>query len=82
MKELYYARCSDLQIEAKDRQCSKFISQCSEMCVNRKLRLEKMFLGTKTAALIAKWLIENSVDITHLLMSHNNLMDEGVFSLA
>ena len=50
--------------------------------MNKKLKLEKMFLGVNTAQLIAKWLIESSINITHLLLTHNNLLDDGVFVLA
>ena len=41
-----------------------------------------MFLGTNTALLIARWLLENTINISHLLLSHNNFMDEGVFAIA
>ena len=79
---LFRARCADLGIAAKDRQRAKFASQCSETCQNGKLRLEGMFLGAATAALVAGWLLEDAVEVTHLLLGQNNLGDEGVSALA
>ena len=44
--------------------------------------LTKMFLGTNTAQLIARWLMYEEIDITHLKMPYNNLGDEGMEALA
>ena len=41
-----------------------------------------MFLGVNTANLIARWLIEGSINVTHLLLTNNNIMDDGVHALA
>ena len=39
-------------------------------------------IGPRTAQLLSKWLMTEQLDITHLLLSQNNLGDEGVQQLA
>ena len=51
-------------------------------CINRKLNLFNMFLGVKSANLIARWLIAEKIDVTHLLLGQNNLGDEGLETMA
>ena len=41
-----------------------------------------MLLGSNTAKLLASWILRQEIDITHLLMSFNNLGDEGLYDLA
>ena len=41
-----------------------------------------MFLGNHTAALVAKWLLNEKILVSHLNFSNNNLQDSGLASLA
>ena len=41
-----------------------------------------MLLGPHSAELLASWILRKEIDITHLLMSYNDLGDEGLYHLA
>ena len=41
-----------------------------------------MFLGTNTAKLIARLLMREEIDLTHLKMPYNNLGDDGMAALS
>ena len=41
-----------------------------------------MFLGLQTATLIAKWLIDEKIMVSHLNFKNNNLEDKGALALA
>ena len=73
IEELFNARCADLQIPVKIHQLNKFTQQIDEQCSNRRINLTKMFLGTHTAKLIARLLMREEINITHLIMPYNNL---------
>ena len=75
-------RCDDLHVTPKDVAMKKFEIKVNEMCQNRKLNLTNMMIGPRTAQLLSKWLMTEQLDITHLLLSQNNLGDEGVQQLA
>jgi len=68
IEELFQARCADLSIISKDGQMKKFEAKILESCLDRRLDLTNMFLGSKTAALLATWIQNNQIDITHLLL--------------
>ena len=68
IRELFEARCSDLQIEGKDKQFKRFAEAIHERCKNRRMNLTGMFLGPVTATLVARWMMLGHVDITHLLL--------------
>ena len=80
--ELFQARCADLKIQIKDWQLKKFEAKVDEMSCNRKLNLTNMMIGPQTAQLLSNWIISNRIEITHLILSNNNLGDEGVHILA
>ena len=82
VQELFKARCKDLKIPVKLKQLGKFADICSEKCLNRKINLENMFVGPVTAQLLANWIIQGLIDITHLLLAQNNLGDAGLLKLA
>jgi len=82
MVELYRVRCEDLDIMPKDKQQSKFVRHCYEKCINRKLNLSKLFLGPRSASLLAFWIRTEQIDITHLNLSWNNLGNNGVYNLS
>ena len=42
---------------------------CVSKCIDRKLDLTNMFLGPITAKLIAKWIIHEQIEITHLILA-------------
>ena len=65
-----------------EKQFKKFADNCMNKCINRKLNLFNMFLGLKSAQLIARWLIADKIDITHLLLAQNNIGDEGLETMA
>ena len=67
--ELFNARCKDLKIPFKVKQLSKFADICNEKCLNRKINLENMLVGPVTAQLLANWIIQGQIDITHLLLA-------------
>ena len=58
------------------------MQQIDELCFNRRLDLTKMFLGTNTAKLIARLLMREEIDLTHLKMPYNNLGDDGMAALS
>lgn len=49
IEDLFEVRCQDLKIPAKEKQFKKFLDNCLEKCVNRKIDLTNMFLGPLTA---------------------------------
>jgi hypothetical protein len=49
-----------------------------EKCIDRKLNLSKMMLGKQSASLIASWLLNDEINVSHLILAENNLGDEGV----
>ena len=46
----------------------KFEAKLNEMSFNRKLNLTNMLIGPKTAALLAHWILQGNLDITHLYL--------------
>ena len=78
VKELFEARCKDLKIPVKKKQLLKFSDTCMEKCLNRKMNLEKMFLGPVTATLLANWLMLGLIEVSHLLLGQNNFGDVGI----
>ena len=44
--------------------------------------MTNMMIGPQTAQLLSEWIIDERIDITHLLLSKNNLGDEGISKLA
>ena len=82
MEKLFSARCGDLQIPVKEWQRQKFEDKVSEMSFNRKLNLTNMMIGPLSAQLLSDWILDQRIDITHLILAKNNLGDEGVIKLA
>ena len=41
-----------------------------------------MLMGTNVAKLIANWLLNDEIQVSHVLMPFNNLGDEGLYELA
>ena len=66
---------------AKEKQFKKFEAKLSELSFNRKCNLNNMLIGPVTAALLARWILSGSIDITHLILAKNNLGDEGLEKL-
>ena len=46
------------------------------------MNLTKMLMGTNVAKLIANWLLNDEIQVSHVLMPFNNLGDEGLYELA
>ena len=64
------------------KQLGKFADICNERCLNRKVNLQNMFLGSVTAQLLANWIMLGLIDITDINLSENNLGDLGLQKLA
>ena len=68
VRELFETRCADLVIPFKEHQLKKFEAKLNEMSFNRKLNLTNMLIGPRTAALLAHWILQGTLDITHLYL--------------
>lgn len=80
LEQLYYAKCSDLQISAQKNHKRKFFEYCSTHFLEKNLKLIEYSLGPKSGKVIGEILIR-SKNFSYLRLGKNFLGDEGVEGL-
>ena len=80
IEQLYYAKCSDLQIKGQSDHKSKFFVYCSTHFLSKEIRLVDYGLGPNSGKVLGEILMRNPV-FCYIKLGRNFLGDEGVKNL-
>ena len=82
LRELYAAKCRDLDIERDAHQYQKFCQHIISTAKNRRLSLSNCFFKEDSAGVIARYFMMCNHQVASYDLSHNELDDRGVATIA
>ena len=78
IKELFFQKCIDLDVQIKEELMIRFINFIKEKCVNRVINLSDCCLGFNSMVVLAE-ILRNNFDLySRIILTKNNFGDEGI----